>query len=437
MKVAKNKLLKDLSHRLIQPDYQSASRFILALSGGVDSMVMLDACLRLKERHSTEIAAVHFNHGTGDFATFSQRLVEQVCEQRGVPCQVFSIRPSQINFEFWSSSQRRELLNQFSAKDDLILLAHHREDQFETVLLSLFRGKGVPGTFGMVECHGKLRRPFLNMPRSWILEYARQIGVPHLLDPTNQSKDQFRGSLRRLKAAKAIQDHGSGTMGFENWTRSYEFVRRPLLDRARVVFDSAFEHADRLPRSVFAQDNRELWPFLLDLFLAGVGCEHVGHRIRNEVLEALSANQNLSLRLDKYRLWIDIDALVLTPVYAFSEMKLLWNKTLQWGPWVLRWDGPRPDVHGPLTLRLNQSRSKVERELFRKNRIPMRFREWLPVIESPSEVFSPHVMAAIELEGFRWRLVEPDPVVACLKKTLNAPSGSNMENAWRRPLGLG
>ena len=95
---------------------------------------------------------------------------------------------------------RHAVFEQALAADDCILLAHHRNDQVETLLHHLFRGSGVHGLAGMPEARpcgqGTLLRPLLTLPREQLLAYARQQGLSWIEDPSNQDTHYTRNHLR-------------------------------------------------------------------------------------------------------------------------------------------------------------------------------------------------------------------------------------------------
>jgi len=198
---------RERAARLVRP----GSRITVALSGGVDSVVLLDLVCRLAARRRWHVSVVHVNHQlqkpAAQWATFCRRL----CRSLHVPLRVSKVCVEQGNsLERAAREARYEVLARERA--DYIALAHNQDDQAETVLLHLFRGAGIRGLAGMKEV-GELPsvagatnaaagprplawRPLLDMPRSAIAAYARHRGLEWIEDPSNADSRFLRNFLR-------------------------------------------------------------------------------------------------------------------------------------------------------------------------------------------------------------------------------------------------
>ncbi|POZ51075.1 tRNA lysidine(34) synthetase TilS [Methylovulum psychrotolerans] len=178
------------------------ARIIIGYSGGVDSHVLLHlaaAILLLRER----ITAVYVHHGlqvqAGQWAAHCQ----QTAAHLAVGFQVLHVnaqpQPGESPEEA-ARNARYTALKALLAKDDVLLVAQHREDQLETVLLQLFRGSGLRGLSGMPERmafgEGVLVRPLLAVAKQAIADYADRHGLVWVEDPSNQHSDYDRNFLR-------------------------------------------------------------------------------------------------------------------------------------------------------------------------------------------------------------------------------------------------
>ena len=176
----------------------------IALSGGIDSVVLLHAMHRLHQnsQERVRLSAVHVHHGLSrhadDWADFCFRL----CQNHGVPCEVVSVCVPRNSGEGLEAAARRLRYGVFEAVEaDALLLAHHRADQSETVLLNLLRGAGVAGAVGMraerPQSQGAvLWRPLLEAPRSLIDSYAEEYKLPWVTDESNDDRHYRRNFLR-------------------------------------------------------------------------------------------------------------------------------------------------------------------------------------------------------------------------------------------------
>ena len=126
---------------------QKIKRLVVGLSGGVDSVVLLDIVSQIKE---VPVSAVHVNHHlhprSDDYEKFCMALGEKY--QFEVRCQSVAVS-AQGSLEARAREARYNVFEQYLVEGDLLLLAHHADDQVETVLFRLFRGGRVLGLEGM------------------------------------------------------------------------------------------------------------------------------------------------------------------------------------------------------------------------------------------------------------------------------------------------
>ncbi len=177
-------------------------KVFVAYSGGLDSTVLLDLCVGLPVL-AGKIVAVYVDHGLqAESAGWGEHCRRQA-ESLGVDFELLTVDARACNGESPEAAAREaryRALRQLLAVDDIILLAQHREDQMETLLLQLFRGAGVSGLAGMPISsafgNGQLLRPLLDVAKVDIQRYAQQRGLQWVEDPSNQSSDFDRNYLR-------------------------------------------------------------------------------------------------------------------------------------------------------------------------------------------------------------------------------------------------
>jgi len=174
----------------------------IGYSGGVDSHVLLHLCassVMLKGK----ITAVYVHHGlqtqAGQWAAHCEKIADSLGV--GFNCLYVNAHPQTGESpEEAARNARYAALERLIAQDDVLLVAQHREDQLETVLLQLFRGSGLRGLSGMPERKafgvGWLLRPLLDIPKQAIAEYAQTHSLCWVEDPSNQSCDYDRNFLR-------------------------------------------------------------------------------------------------------------------------------------------------------------------------------------------------------------------------------------------------
>ena len=191
--------LKSLQSSLPQTPLGSLS--IVALSGGADSVALLLGLLHLGQ----PLVAAHCNfHLRGEESDADEAFVRQLCEERGVKLYV-----EHFDTEAYAKQQRisiemaaRELRYDFFERlrqqlgADTIAVAHHRDDNVETLLLNLVRGSGLKGLCAMQPQNGFIVRPMLNIPRTEIEAFLKEAHQPFRADSTNTDTAFKRNKIR-------------------------------------------------------------------------------------------------------------------------------------------------------------------------------------------------------------------------------------------------
>ncbi len=187
---------------VLVPAVPAGHSILLGLSGGVDSAVLLHLLAQLAPRHSWQLSALHVHHGISSRADEWVAFCRELCAQHNVPLQVEQVDIAPLR-EMGVEAAARELRHAALACQpvDFIALAHHRDDQAETLLLQLLRGAGVRGASAMATVQprrGKptLLRPLLDMARAELLDYAAQHGLQWVDDESNADDRYPRNFLR-------------------------------------------------------------------------------------------------------------------------------------------------------------------------------------------------------------------------------------------------
>lgn len=171
-------------------------------SGGLDSTVLLHLLLRCARHIPISLQAFHVHHGLSPHAEVWREHCARVCAQWQVDFSSARVAVCPQPGESLEACARQARQSAFARlKVDAVALAHHQDDQAETVLYRLLRGAGTPGAAAMRplrEARGgpALWRPLLDEPRKVLLEYARQQGLVWIEDESNASLDFDRNFLR-------------------------------------------------------------------------------------------------------------------------------------------------------------------------------------------------------------------------------------------------
>ena len=174
---------------------------VVAVSGGVDSMVLLDAIRRVV--FEKNITVVHVNHNLRKSSGKDAKVVQEYCDKHGLDCKVVELSiPKPKNKKVTLEEKARELRYKALRAEAkqvgavYIVLAHHANDQVETALFNMVRGSSLRGMGGMKEWSGDLLRPLLSVWKSDLEKYAKSYKLKYTVDETNKNIDITRNFIR-------------------------------------------------------------------------------------------------------------------------------------------------------------------------------------------------------------------------------------------------
>ena len=172
-------------------------KLVLAFSGGLDSCVLLHLLANLRKTLPFQLSAHHVNHGLSPNAKSWANFCAETCAKLNIPFTLSKVKVEQnsgLGLEATAREARYKAL--LGADADFIVLAHHQDDQAETLLLQLARGAGVKGLAGMGATNGKLLRPLLDQPRSALEAYAKTNNLTWIEDESNADTKFDRNFMR-------------------------------------------------------------------------------------------------------------------------------------------------------------------------------------------------------------------------------------------------
>jgi tRNA(Ile)-lysidine synthase len=185
----------------------------VALSGGLDSMVLLDAAATFAPRHPFALSAIHVHHGLSPNADRWAEFCAAQCAARRIPLALHRVEFARGRGHSLEALARGARYERLLAEDvDVIALAHHADDQAETVLLQLLRGAGPHGLAAMPTCRAgrpALLRPLLGLPRATLAACAAARRLAWIEDESNEDCRYARNAIRR-DIAPALAAHFAG-----------------------------------------------------------------------------------------------------------------------------------------------------------------------------------------------------------------------------------
>lgn len=179
----------------------------VACSGGRDSICLLHYLNSIKSELDCEIVAVNVDHGIRVHSALDTEFVSQFCKEHGIRFYKFKAealkvaKEEKLTIEQAARKVRYGMFETLIKKGlaDKIALAHHMQDQVETILLNIIRGAGLSGARGMEPVRDKIYiRPLLNTPREEIMGYLDEHGLEYVEDETNKDNTYSRNYIRNI-----------------------------------------------------------------------------------------------------------------------------------------------------------------------------------------------------------------------------------------------
>lgn len=181
-----------------------ADGVIVGVSGGVDSVVLLDLLARRAKKIDGRLIVAHVNYGLREASSEDAEFVKKLCNEWGLQFELHSaVRPNQKhNMQEWARDTRYQFFTQLAKKHhcSAIAVAHNANDQAETTLWHMLRGTGLRGLVNMAKPTKigdyPLLRPLLETTRKEILNYADSHSLSHREDHTNSETNYTRNAIR-------------------------------------------------------------------------------------------------------------------------------------------------------------------------------------------------------------------------------------------------
>lgn len=194
-----------------------------ALSGGADSVCLLDCLVQLRDAFALDVRAIHIQHGLrGSESDRDEQFCRTLCDTLGVPLAVETcdVRGYADKHRCSVETAARECRYAVFAKycgDAYAATAHTASDQLETLLFRMARGTGLRGLCGIPPVRGRILRPLLQVTRAEVEEMLRERGLPHVTDSTNLEDGCSRNLLRHhavpaMRQCNAAAEHNAAAL---------------------------------------------------------------------------------------------------------------------------------------------------------------------------------------------------------------------------------
>lgn len=242
-------------------------KFVIAVSGGVDSTVFLDALLynRLNEladssqfgeisMASEQLIVAHFDHGIRKESSEDAQWVSELAKKHGLVFECGSAALGMGVSEAKARQARYTFLRQVCKKHDAILMtAHHQDDVLETMLINLIRGTNWRGLVSL-DSDESIQRPLLMVPKSKIIQYAKKHQVTWREDITNQDQNYLRNYVRHMLMPRLLAQNKDAKKQLEQIYKSTKLLK----DQINIELQNIIN--DQPDTSTILRHHCIMWP---------------------------------------------------------------------------------------------------------------------------------------------------------------------------------
>jgi tRNA(Ile)-lysidine synthase len=339
----------------------SSQRVLVAVSGGVDSLVLVD----MLREFSNALAVAHCNFQLrGQDSAQDEQLVESYCKRHQLTCHIkrFDTKRPKQSTQMAARTLRYNWFEELCLSNnyDVILTAHHADDNIETLLINIIRGTGIEGLTGIPEQNGRILRPLLPFYKSEIIAYAQTHQIPWREDRSNQSGEYQRNAIRHHVIPELVKLHPKA---LENTTKTIDFTK----EAAKVIQ----QQTEELKKQLFLKEKETIrisissvkalqpFSFWIHQLFNPYGFDH------KEVIKLLSAQKGKCIHSTDHTLEVGRNELLL---YKSIEQKR-----------EMEFEVYEHGIHEPIELLFSRDQQHEQSSLTLDATVisfPMKLRKW-------------------------------------------------------------
>ncbi|MGV8915218.1 MAG: tRNA lysidine(34) synthetase TilS [Kaistella sp.] len=281
-------------------------KFLLAVSGGVDSMVLF----HLFKNSQLQFQVAHVNYGLrGKHSDEDQNLVETICKKSQIPIHLYTVSSKdnqpENSIQLWARDLRYNFFKKIKKEEnlDFMITAHHLNDDLETFIINLSKASGIKGLSGIPANDNSILRPLLQFSKEEIYQFAREMSIEFREDLSNQKNDYLRNNIRNEIVPKLLEVNENF---LENFGKSLtylneakNFLQEKILDLEKEMLSVQNDHIVIQKQAFFEQS-----PFVQFEILHKYG-------FKNEIEKMNFSETGKIFNSGKYTLLVEREILVL------------------------------------------------------------------------------------------------------------------------------
>lgn len=301
---------QDFIQKLQAFNVSAKTSFLLAVSGGVDSMVLL----WLFAKSGVNFQVAHINYKLrGKDSDLDQKLVEDFCKENAIKLHIYQVsekdQKPKGSIQLWARELRYSFFKEIQINEnlDFLVTAHHLNDQLETFFINLSRGSGLTG-LGGIPCNNKIFRPLLDFSKEEIYAFAKENNVPSREDISNQKNDYLRNKFRNKIIPELIEVSPNFLFNFKKsidiLSQTRDFVSRQIEQILESLTIEKTEYYWVLDKEKLSRE---------DFFVQFEILKKFGFHQENEIPKIFIAETGKCFLSKEFSLLIDREKIILEP----------------------------------------------------------------------------------------------------------------------------
>lgn len=219
-------------------------KFILSISGGSDSVLLLFLFIKYFNGDTEKIIISHINHNLRNESDVDESFVSMLGKKLNIETYINNLNPNMMakddSAESWARKGRYDTLNNILAETSAkwIVTAHHANDQAETILMNISEKTGLFGLGGMKEINNKIIRPLLPFSKDFLMNIIEKYSIPFITDPSNNDINYKRNFIRNVvlnpwqkSNPDLIQAITTAANNFQEWQGSMLYFIKQFIDK--------------------------------------------------------------------------------------------------------------------------------------------------------------------------------------------------------------
>ncbi|WP_312206848.1 tRNA lysidine(34) synthetase TilS [Epilithonimonas hominis] len=282
--------------------------YLLAVSGGVDSMVLAD--LFQVSGFNFHIAHINY-HLRNEDSNLDQKLVFDFCEKHKIPFHLYEVSQNdnqpENSIQNWARELRYRYFREIQEKENLdyLVTAHHLNDQLETFIINLSKASGIRGLSGIPQNENAIIRPLLGFSKDEIYDFAKENQIDFREDQSNQKTDYLRNKIRHNIVPELEKINSDFLTNFSKSihyiNQAKDFINQSIEEKINILKISSNENQIIIDKEKFSQESELIRYEILKRF---------GFNDENEMQKVLTAQTGSSFFNSEYQLIINRNELI-------------------------------------------------------------------------------------------------------------------------------